>query len=391
MKQYNFDEIIDRRHSDCVKYDSLNDYFGNADALPLWVADTDFKVPDFIINALQKRMNHEILGYGTKPDSYYTAIIDWLNRRHNWQVSRQYISSSPGVVSAVTMLILALSEPGDKVIVQPPVYFPFFTCIEGSGRVMSENPLRIVNNRYTFDLDQLEEIIDERTKLLILCSPHNPGGMVWTHDELAGLGEICLRKNVVIISDEIHADLTFDTHKHHPLPTISEELAQNCAVCMAPNKTFNVAGLSSAFVVIPNKRLRVKYQRLLNVIHVEGGNIFGNIAMEAAYREGDEWLNQLMNYLKSNLDFLTEFMATHLPKVKVMKPEATFLVWIDFNGYELEEKVLFETLIHKANVALNPGSKFGTGGDGFFRLNIGCPRATLEKGLNQIAKAFANR
>jgi cystathionine beta-lyase len=387
MKHYDFDEIIERRGTNCVKYDMLEPYFGNSEALPLWVADTDFRVPDFIMDAVRERMNHEILAYSYRPDSYYEAIIQWMERKHGWKIDREMITTSPGVVSAVTMLIMALSEPGDKVIVQPPVYFPFFTSIRGSGRKMTENPLVLKDGRFIFDFENLEQIIDPRTKLLILCSPHNPGGMVWKMEELKELGRICNNNGIVIISDEIHADLVFPGNKHLPVPVVSEEVAMNSAVLMAASKTFNMAGLSSAFVVIPNKKLRVKYERVLHTIHIDSGNIFGNIATEAAFRHGYDWLAQLMSYLESNYNFLEEFLTRRMPLVKIMKPEATFLVWLDFKDYNRSEKELAGRFID-GGVALNHGSKFGTGGEGYFRLNIGCPKAVLKEGLIRIEKAL---
>ena len=387
MKKYDFDEIIDRRGTDCVKYDMLETYFGKAEATPLWVADTDFRVPDFIMEALRDRMNHEILAYSYRTAGFFQAIIDWMDRRHDWKIEKEMITTSPGVVSAVTLLIMALSEPGDKVIVQPPVYFPFFTSIRGMGRKMVENPLIIKDGRYTFDFENLKKGIDADTKILILCSPHNPGGMVWTAQELEELCRICTENGIFIISDEIHADLVFSGHKHIPLPKISEKTAMNSAVLMAASKTFNVAGLSSAFVIIPNKKIRVKYEQVLNTVHIHSGNIFGNIATEAALREGYDWLDQLMVYLEENYKFVESFIADRLPKVKIMKPEATFLVWMDFSAYNLSEKELMKRLID-GGVALNHGSKFGTGGDGYFRLNFGCPRATLEEGLLKMAEIF---
>jgi cysteine-S-conjugate beta-lyase len=387
MKKHNFDEIIERRGTDCIKYDMLDAYFGNADALPLWVADTDFRVPDFIMNALRERMNHDILAYSYRTDGFFQAIIDWLDRRHNWKIEKEMITTSPGVVSAVSLLIMALSEPGDKVIVQPPVYFPFFTSIKGLGRKMVENPLIIKDGRYTFDFENLKKGIDSNTKLLILCSPHNPGGMVWTKEELEELCTICTENGIFIISDEIHADLVFTEHKHIPLPRISEEIAMNSAVLMAASKTFNVAGLSSAFVVIPNKKVRVKYEQVLNTVHIHSGNIFGNIATEVALRDGYDWLDQLMVYLEDNYKFAEAFIAERIPKIKVMKPEATFLVWMDFSAFGLSEKELAKRLI-EGGIALNHGSKFGTGGEGYFRLNFGCPRATLEEGLLKMEAAM---
>ncbi len=386
MKTYNFDEKIERRGTNCVKYDLLDKLFGNKDALPLWVADTDFKTPDFIIEALEKRTQHEILAYTFRPESYYQAIIDWMGRKHDWNISREMISFSPGVVSGVTMLIMALSEPGDKVIVQTPVYFPFFSCIKNTGRVMVENPLTLRDGRYYFDFDDLTAKIDHQTKLLILSSPHNPGGMVWKQDELEQLGRICVEKGVMIISDEIHSDLVFEGNKHIPLPMVSEELSRNCAVCMAPSKTFNVAGLSSALVIIPDKNIRGRYEKIVQTLHIEGGNIFGNIALEAAYKNGAEWLSQLMDYLQENYLFLDNFIREKMPKIRIMKPEATFLVWLDLREYGLSESEMSQLLIHKAGIALNEGSRFGRNGEGFFRLNFACPRVLLEEGLIRIER-----
>lgn len=390
MKIYDFDEIIDRHGTDCVKYDMLGAAFGNGDALPFWVADTDFRVPGFIMDALRGRMGHEILAYSFRPDSYYEAIINWMGRQHGWIIEKEMITSSPGVVSAVTMLIMALSEPGDKVIVQPPVYFPFFNCIKGSGRKMAENPLMVKDGRYTFDFENLKQIIDGQTKLLVLCSPHNPGGMVWTIDELEELGRICTENGILIISDEIHCDLVFAGHTHLPLPKVSEKIAMNSAVLMAPSKTFNVAGLSSALVIIPNRHIRAKYERVLNTVHIHSGHIFGIIAIEAAFSHGHDWHKQLMVYLEKNYKFLEAFLTERLPKIKIMKPEATFLVWLDFTPYQLDEKRMAKLLID-GGIALNHGSKFGTGGEGFFRLNFGCPKAVLEEGLLRMEMALGQK
>jgi cystathionine beta-lyase len=385
---YNFDEIIERRGTNCIKYDRLEQFCGNAEALPMWVADTDFRVPDFIMNAIRERAEHEVLAYSFRPESYHQSIIDWMKKRHDWEIQREWISFSPGVVPAVTMLIMALTNEDEKVIVQPPVYFPFFTCVKGSGRKMVENPLKLENGRYYFDFEDLKARIDGKTKMLLLSSPHNPGGMVWTKEELTELGRICKEKGVIIVSDEIHSDLVYPGHKHVPLPSISEELAEITVVCMAPNKTFNIAGLSSAFLVIPQKKMRVRYERLLNVLHVHGGNIFGTVATEAAYTHGEEWLGELLEYLQGNLNYLNEFIADHLPKVKVIQPESFFLVWMDFRDYGLSEKEMKDVLVNKAGVAMNVGSTFGTGGEGYFRMNIGCPRSTLQEGLERIEKAL---
>lgn len=388
MKKYNFDEIVSREGTNSLKYDARKKFFGNSEVLPLWVADMDFKTPDFIVEAIKKRIDHEIFGYSFRPDSYYQAIIDWMKRRHNWEIRKEWISFSPGVVAGLAIAIQTFSKPGEGVVVQPPVYFPFFDCVKGTKRKMIENPLKIVNGRYTFDFEDLKSKITENTKLLLLCNPQNPGGMVFTKAELSELSEICLENNIMIISDEIHSDLIFKGHKHIPLASISDEVAQNCMVAMAPSKTFNVAGFSSSTVIIPNKTKLARYERVAGVGHLQMGNIFGTIAMEAAYTFGDEWLEQMLAYLWDNYLLLEEFIANNLPKVKVMKPEATYLIWLDFREYGMKNDALMKFTIENAKLALNDGGRFGTGGDGWLRINIGCPRSILEEALGRLGKAF---
>ncbi len=390
MKKYNFDEIVPREGTNCLKYDAREKFFGNADVLPLWVADMDFKTPDFIVDAIKKRAEHEIFGYSFKSDSYYKSVIDWMKHRHNWEIQKGRISSSPGVVAGLTTAIETFSNPGDGVVVQPPVYFPFFDCVKGTTRKMVKNPLKIEDGRYTFDFDDLKSKIDENTKLLLLCNPQNPGGMVWTREELTELANICIENSIMIISDEIHSDLIFGEHKHIPIASISKEIAQNCMVLMAPSKTFNVAGLASSIVIIPNKLNFVRYERALGVGHLGMGNIFGSVALEAAYTHGDDWLEQMLEYLWGNYLFLENFFETNLPKVKVMKPEATFLIWLDFTEYGMKNRVLLNYVSEKAKVGLNDGGKFGTGGNGWLRLNIGCPRSVLVEALERLELAFGN-
>ncbi|WP_346858931.1 PatB family C-S lyase [uncultured Draconibacterium sp.] len=388
MKKYDFDEIVPRKGTNCLKHDALETFFKSKDLLPLWVADMDFKTPDFIVEAIKKRAEHEIFGYTFRPDSYFEAIINWMKRRHNWEIKKEWISFSPGVVAGLTFAVESFSKPGDGVIVQPPVYFPFFDSVKGTKRKMIENPLKIENERYTFDLEDLKSKIDKNTKLLLLCNPQNPGGMVWTREELVALTDICLENNIMIISDEIHSDLIFGDHKHIPLASISEEVAQNCMISMAPSKTFNVAGLTSSMVIIPNKTKLARYDRTIGVGHLGMGNIFGSIALEAAYTHGDEWLEQLLDYLWSNFQLVNDFMKARLPRVKVMNLEATYLVWMDFTDYGMKNDDLMKFLLENAGVALNDGGRFGTGGDGWLRINIGCQRSVLQEALNKLEKAF---
>ncbi len=388
MKKYNFDEIIERDGTNCLKYDARKLFFETDDLLPLWVADMDFKTPDFIVDAIKKRAEHELFGYSFRPDSYYEAIINWMKRRHNWEIQRNRISFSPGVVAGLTIAIETFSKPGDGVIVQPPVYFPFFDCVKGTNRKMVENPLQLVNGRYTFDFDDLRSKIDKHTKLLLLSNPQNPGGMAWTREELTQLATFCTENKIMVISDEIHSDLIYNKQKHIPIASISDEIAQNSMVLMAPSKTFNVAGLSSSVVVIPNRAKFVKYERALGVGHLGMGNIFGTVALEAAYTSGDNWLEQLLDYLWENYKTLESFFEMHLPKAKVMRPEATFLAWIDFSEYGMNSNELFKFTIEQAKVGLNSGAKFGKGGEGWLRLNFGCPHEVLLEALNRLKYAF---
>lgn len=388
--KYNFDKIVKREGTNCIKWDGRDWYFKTNDVLPLWVADMDFRVPDFIVNAIKKRVDHEIYGYTFKPDSYFDAVIGWMKRRHAWQIKKEWISFSPGVVAGLTFAIETFSKPGDGVIVQPPVYFPFFDCVKGTKRKLVENPLKIENGRYTFDFEDLKSKIENNTKLLLLCNPQNPGGMAWTKKELEQLSEICLENDILIVSDEIHSDLVFKGHKHIPLATISDEVAKNSVICMAPSKTFNVAGLASSLVIIPDKTKFNRYERALNVGHIGMGNIFGAVALEAAYKHGDEWLEQMKKYVWENYLFLEAFFAKNLPKVKVMKPEATYLIWLDFREYSMNNEELMKFTINNAKVGLNDGGRFGTGGDGWLRINISCPRSILEEALKRLGKAFSS-
>jgi cystathionine beta-lyase len=388
MGKYNFDEIVPREGTNCIKYDGRERMFGDAGVLPLWVADMDFKTPPFIVDAVKRRAGHEIFGYTFRGESYFDAVIGWMKRRHNWEIQKEWISFSPGVVAGLTFAIEAFSKPGDEVVVQPPVYFPFFDCVKGTNRKMTENPLKIVNGRYTFDFDDLKSKITKNTKLLLLSNPQNPGGMVWTREELEELAAICLENKIMIISDEIHSDLIFKGNKHIPLATLSPEIARNCMISMAPSKTFNVAGLSSSLVIIPDKVKMARFERAIGVGHLEMGNIFGTVALETAYTHGDEWLDELLDYLWENYLLLESYFATHLPMVKVMRPEATYLIWLDFSAYGMKDAELMKFAVEKAGVGLNNGGKFGSGGDGWQRLNIGCPRSTLEEALKRLGSAF---
>lgn len=385
--QYNFDEIVNREGTNCEKYDSRKEIFGKQDIIPLWVADADFKVPDFIVSAVQKRAAHEVYGYPVKTNSYYESIISWLKRRHDWEIKKEWIMYSPNVVVGLASSILALTEKGDKIIVQPPVYFPFYHVVESNDRELVRNPLKRKGDRYYFDLDDLKSKIDDKTKMILLSNPHNPGGMVWTREELEELAVICLEHNIIIVSDEIHADLTLPGFVHTPLASISEEIAEQTITAMAASKTFNVAGLSSAFLVTQNRKFRARYQKLMRGTHISSGNFFGLVATEAAFTNGEEWLNQLQLYLQKNYDYIGNYISEKLPKVTLVKPEATFLIWMDFSEYGLTDKELANKLID-AGVGLSPGIMFGDEGKGYMRLNMGCPLSVLKQAMEKIGEAF---
>jgi len=387
MKCYEFDEKIDRRGSDSFKYDFRQTMFGTPEVLPMWVADMDFRTPDFILHALKQRLEHPVLGYTLKSGGYYTAILDWLEQRHNWKIKWEWISFSPGVVPALTMAVMAFSNPGDKIIVQPPVYFPFFTCIAGPGRAVLHNPLKLEQGRYIMDLDHLRRQIDSRTKMLFLCHPHNPGGMVWSRDELLALAEICLEHGLVIISDEIHSDLVFRPNRHIPLASLSETIADQVVTCMAPSKTFNLAGLSTAFVVAGNPGLLRKYNHVLDYMHLQIGNIFGNVALEAAYLQGEEWLEQLLDYVQGNIRYAVDYLRRYIPVIKAMVPQATYMLWLDCRDLGLNPAELRNFMIHKAGLGLNDGATFGIGGEGFMRMNLACPRSVVEEAMERLKKA----
>jgi len=390
MIKYNFDEIIDRWNTDCIKYDLLNDYFGTDDLIPMWVADMDFRTPDFIMEAIRTRASHEILGYSKRPDTFYNAIIQWYKRRQNWLIEKEWIIFTPGVVPALYFAVRAFSGAGEKVVIQPPVYHPFFSVIKGNNRQVLENPLKLIKDRYYMDLDNLERIIDRKTKLLLLCHPHNPVGRIWSPRELTDLGLICRKNGITIISDEIHSDLILPGFKHQPLVSLPDDFRDITITCVAPSKTFNLAGLSTSVVIIPDRSLRKKFSTEIEAAHLWLGNIFGNIALESAYTFGDHWLNQLMMYIQSNFELLDRFLKQHIPDIRLVSPEATYLAWLDMRDLPIHSSALKDFMIKKAGLGCNDGASFGIEGEGFQRMNIACPAAFLKKALYQLRAAVNN-
>jgi len=385
--KYNFDQEINRYNTSSVKWDEVDTIFGGENLLPMWVADMDFKVPEPVIEAVKQRAEHGIFGYTARNDSYYEAIIGWMERRHNWKVEKDWICHAPGVVPALGMLVRTFTKPGDKIIIQPPVYYPFTNVVEKNERVIVPNPLKYKNGRYVMDLEDLENKIDQDVKMIIISSPHNPVGRVWTKEELTQLGNICLKNNILVVSDEIHFDLILKGHTHTPFASISEEFAQNSIVCTAPSKTFNLAGLQTSNIIIPNPSLREQFTNTIESLFIGMTNTFGLVATESAYRYGDEWLDQLLEYLQQNAEFLTDYINQYIPELKVVPLEGTYLVWIDCRDLSLEVKQLEHLMQKEAKVALDEGYIFGKWGEGFTRMNIACPRTTLEEGLRRIEKA----
>ncbi|GAB6154286.1 pyridoxal phosphate-dependent aminotransferase [Desulfosporosinus burensis] len=382
-----FDQIIDRYKTSCVKWDFNQRIFGREDILPLWVADMDFQAPQAVVEALVNRAQHGIYGYSNSMDGYYEALIGWMKNRHNWLIEREWITFSPGIVPALNELVRSLTKPGDKILLQSPVYPPFFQAIKNHGREVVNNQLRLENGQYTMDFTDLEEKFASGVKMMILCSPHNPVGRVWDRAELDRLGQLCLAYDVLLISDEIHGDLIFEGYRHIPFASLSSDLAQQSIVCTAPSKTFNLAGLQTSNLIIPNPKYRQAFRASLDLTGIHNPNVFGITALEVAYQQGEEWLNQLMHYLEGNVEFLMSFLARELPQIGLTKPEGTYLVWLDFRSLGLEPKDLHKFLVHKAGVGLNAGYLFGPGGEGFARLNLGCSRAVLEEGLRRIKTA----
>lgn len=388
MKQYNFDEIIDRKGTNSVKVDLLEERFGKADLIPLWVADMDFRTPDFIINALKKRCEHEVFGYTFASDEYYESIINWLDYKYHWKIKRDWLSYIPGIVKGIAMVLDCFTQAGDKVIIQPPVYFPFRTVPENMKREVVDNPLKLVDGRYEMDFDQLESVIDERCKVFILCNPHNPGGIVWDKETLVRLAGICKKHNILVISDEIHAEMAYPQYKHLSFTTVSEA-AEACGITfMAPSKTFNIAGIVTSYSIIPNDELREQFYSFLHAREYADGTTFAYTATTAAYTYGAEWLQQMRMYVMENGRYIESFINYHIPQIKVYMPQASFLVWLDCRGMNLSQEELVRFFIDKAGLALNDGSTFGQGGEGFMRLNIGCPRSVLEKAMEALKKAI---
>ncbi len=389
--KYDFNEKINRLGSNCIKWDAVKQVYEDNEVIPLWIADMDFKVANEIIEAISERLKHPVLGYSFIPPSYYKATMDWLLKRFNWKIESDWIQFAPGVVPGLNAIVAAYTKPGDEVIVQTPVYHPFYKVIKNNGCKIVENPLLSNDGRYEMDFEGLERVISKNTKMMIICSPHNPVGRVWAKDELTRIGEICIKNNVIIVADEIHGDIVYKPNVQTAFASISEEFADHSIICTAPNKTFNIAGLQTANIIIKNKELKEKYTLQMEKFFIEGPNIFGAVALEAAYTYGEKWYQELMEYLEENLEYTLDFFKKRIPQIKINKPEGTYLLWLDCSALNMSKEELNDFFINKCKVYLNEGGMFGSAGDMFQRMNIGTSRELLIEAYERIEKAVNNK
>ncbi|HEU4854546.1 MAG TPA: PatB family C-S lyase [Nitrosospira sp.] len=388
-----FDKEIDRTGTASLKYDKRQSMFGAAGVIPLWVADMDFAAPAAVTQALSRRAAHPVYGYTVFPDSLYESLIDWLRRRHGWEIERDWIMMCPGVVPSLHAAIMTFAQPGEPVIVQPPVYFPFFSAVTSTGRQLVQNPLRLRNGHYEIDYDHLEQCA-QGARVLLLCSPHNPVGRVWSRGELERILRIADKHNLVVFSDEIHADLVYPEARHHMLSRLAKAWAGSKAsviTAVAPSKTFNIPGLNLSALVVPDSRHREELAQTFDILHVSASNPFSIAAFEAAYREGEVWLDELLVYLQKTRDFVSEYLEIHLPEIHLIDPEGTYLLWFDchklMNTLRMTDIQLRHFFVHEAGIGMSPGTLFGEEGSGFMRMNIGAPRSIIEAALESIRKA----
>ena len=385
---YDFDELIQRRGTDSVKWDGVKDVWGRDDLLPLWVADMDFRTPPFVMDALARQLSGGILGYTRPCADWAPAIRDWLFRRHGWQIEADWLTFVPGIVRAQAFALLCFTRPGDRVLVMNPVYHPFFLVTQRLEREVVFSPLALRDGRYHIDYARLEQDV-EGCRVLILCNPHNPGGRVWTEEELRRVADICHRHDVLVFSDEIHADLTLPPHRHHPFATVSPQAAEISLTFGAPSKAFNMPGLASAYAVAVNPDIRRRFQEFMEAGEFGEGHLLAYVGCAAAYREGEEWLAQLLDYLRGNIDYTEAFLRERIPAIGMIRPEASYLIFLDCRRLGLAQPELVNLFVDKAHLALNDGTMFGRGGEGFMRLNAGCPRSVLRRALEQLEAAVS--
>lgn len=385
---FDFDREISRSGTHSVKHDGRAGYFGTLDVLPLWVADMDFAAPPAVTKALAERAAHPVYGYTFYPDELFDALIGWLKKRHGWAVEREWIIMAPGVVPSLHAAAMAFAEPGESVIVQPPVYYPFFTAVTGTGRDLVLNPLRLRDGGYRIDFEHLEQCAAQGARLLLLCSPHNPVGRVWTRDELAEILRIAGRYNLVVLADEIHADLVYPGQRHIPLAALAED-AGRIVTAVAPSKTFNIPGMGLSALIAPNPAHRAALRRVFDSLSLGHSNPFSIAAFTAAYGEGAPWLDSLLAYLRDTRMWVAAYLAEHLPEIRLIEPQGTYLLWLDCRAMGMDDAALKKFFVYQARVGMNPGTVFGEGGSGFMRLNIGSPRAVIADALARIRQALA--
>lgn len=389
MKQYDFDKTIERKGTGAIKHDSLGKVYGNNDLIPLWVADMDFETPDFIVDALKKRLEHPVFGYTAEPEDFRPAIKDWIAEHHGWEIKEEWLSYIPGIVKGIGMVINALLEKDEKVIIQPPVYHPFRLVPQKNQREVVFNPLRqLSDGSYEMDFENLETVCDDKCRLLILSNPHNPAGIVWSRETLERLASFCHRKGIIVISDEIHSDMALFGNRHIPFASVSPEAAECSITFGAPSKTFNIAGIVCSYSVVPDDNLRKRFYGWLEANEMHAAPIFPPIATIAAFRHGEEWRRQMIDYIEGNVEFIESFCNQNLPQIKPLRPQASFLVWLDCRALGLNHEQLTDLFVNKAGLALNDGETFNPGGEGYMRLNIGTSRKTLALAMQRLHKAI---
>lgn len=383
--QYNFDQIIDRRGTDALKIDAVPSIWGRDDLMPLWVADMDFATPPFIVEALRRRLDHEVIGYTVRTPQWASSIVAWQQSRYGWEIQPEWLNFVPGIVPGIAFVISCFTEPGDTVLIQPPVYHPYIHVPTNLGRTLRRNRLDLVDGQYQIDFERFERDV-RGCKLFLLCHPHNPGGRVWTEEELCRIAEICHREGVIVVSDEIHADLTLPPYLHVPFAKVSAEAAECSITLMSPSKAFNMAGLTSSYSIISNEALRERFHRHLEHSELNLGHAFAFIGVAAAYSHGTEWLDQMLAYVQGNIDYMEQYLATSLPQVGMIRPQASYLVFLDFRKLGLSQAELNKLIVEKARLALNDGAMFE--GEGFMRLNAASPRSVIEEAMHRLSDAL---
>lgn len=388
MENYDFDKLIDRTGTNAVKLEALKRLYGRTDLLPLWVADMDFETPSFITEALRQRLEHSLFGYTEMPDNYWAVVADWIESHHNWKVEQEWLTYIPGIVKGIGMVVNFFVKEDEKVIIQPPVYHPFRLTPQGNGRQVVYNPLREeADGTYSMDFENLEQVADEKCRVLLLSNPHNPGGVVWNRETLVRLADFCYKHHILVVSDEIHCDMALWGNRHIPFASVSAEAAACSITFGAPSKTFNIAGIVSSYAIVPNEEIRRPFYRWLEANELNEPTLFAPIATIAAFSQGEQWRQEMLRYIEGNIRLVMEYCSVHIPQVKALCPQASFLVWLDCRKLGLNHEQLVNLFVDRAHLALNDGEMFGTGGEGFMRMNVASPRSVIRQALEQLAEA----